>query len=69
MNTLLIFLALSCPKTEIVNTSGFPWNDYDQSILTQAKRRCGELYSDAPCVKWMKKYEKFSYSVLCGSQK
>lgn len=67
MNTLLFLLSISCPKTIIQNTSKLPWNDHDQSLLNQANKRCGEYYSDAPCVKKFIKYAFQSYSVVCGS--
>ena len=53
----------------MLNTSKFPWNDYDQSMLKQAEKRCGELYDDSPCVKLFKKYDKLSYTVICGEKK
>lgn len=66
MNLLALLFALSCPKPEVVNTSDLPWNDHDQKTLEYAKKRCGEIYPDAPCVKWFKKYAFQSYSVICG---
>ena len=57
----------SCPQTKMLNTSKYGWNDYDMDMLKQAKKRCGELYPDAPCVKLFKKYDKLSYSVICGA--
>lgn len=68
MIEFLLAVSLSCPNVKIVNKSGLPWNDYDQSMLNQAKKRCGELYQDAPCVKLFKKYEKQAYSVICGAK-
>lgn len=64
----LLFLAISCPSTEIINTSGYPWNDYDQEMLEYSKKRCSELYSDAECVKMFKKYGEKDYSVICGQK-
>ena len=56
-----------CPRTTMTNISGYPWNDYDRSILKQAKKRCGEIYPDAPCVKLFRKWGKQDYSVICGN--
>lgn len=65
----VITAALACPETSMVNTSGYPWNDYDRSILTQTKRRCVQIYPDSPCVKMFKKWGKQDYSVVCGAKK
>ncbi len=68
MNLLVITLfSLSCSKTIIVNTTKYPWNSFDQKTLNQAKKRCGEIYPNAPCVKWFKKYGSIDYSIICGN--
>lgn len=59
----------SCPKTVMLNTSKFPWVDYDYEILDYSKKRCGQMYQNSPCVKLFKKYNKQQYSVICGSKK
>lgn len=69
LNSLLFILALTCSDTVIKNTSKYPWNDYDTQILTYLKRRCGEVYPDAPCLKWMKKWGEKDYSAICTGQK
>jgi hypothetical protein len=56
-----------CPRTTMINTSGFPWNGHDRKTLKYTKKRCGEIYPDAPCVKWFKKWGKQDYSVICGA--
>lgn len=66
---LLVLAALSCPATKMQNVTKFPWNDHDRSILQQARKRCGELYQDAPCVKLFRKYGKQDYSVICGAER
>ena len=66
--TILLLLSLSCPTVKMQNVSGYPWNDYDRSILKQTTKRCGELYPDAPCVKLFRKWGKQDYSVICGSE-
>lgn len=65
----LLVILLSCPTTTIQNTSGYPWNDYDTSILNQARKRCGEIYNDSPCIKLFKKWGKQDYSVICSEEK
>jgi hypothetical protein len=67
MTSLLLLAALSCPKTVIVNTSGHPWNKQDQETLDYTRKRCVQIYEDAPCVKWFKKWGKQDYSVICGA--
>jgi hypothetical protein len=69
MNLFFFLAALSCPKTIVVNTSGYPWNKEDAEMLRQAKVRCGEIYEDAPCCKFIKKYGFNDYSVVCGAPK
>lgn len=61
-----ILLALSCPNVVMLNTSKYPWNDYDHSMLTQAKLRCGQIYKGSSCVKLFKKFDVNSYSIVCG---
>lgn len=65
---VILITAAACPSTKMLNTSGHPWNDYDKSILAQTKRRCGQIYPDAPCVKLFKKWGKQDYSVVCGAK-
>ena len=55
-----------CPKTKIVNTSGYKWNNFDATTLNISKRRCGELYSQSPCVKTFTKWGERDYRVICG---
>jgi hypothetical protein len=64
--SLILLLALSCPDTKMINNSGLPWNKYDYSVLQSAKKRCGEIYPDAPCVKKFYKKEETNYWVICG---
>jgi len=65
---LLLALALACPTTVIENTSKLKWTSYDTKMLNYAKKRCGELYKDSPCVKLFRKFEFQSYSVVCGEK-
>lgn len=63
---LLLISVLGCPAPKMQNVSGLAWNDYDRSILKQAKKRCGELYEDSPCVKLFRKFDFQAYTVICG---
>jgi len=64
-----ITVEYNCPKTKMLNTSKYPWVDYDYEILEYSKKRCSQMYQNSPCVKLFKKYNKQQYSVLCGSKK
>lgn len=66
---LILVAALSCPKPVMLNETSFPWNKRDYQVLRQVKKRCGEIYPDAPCVKLFKKYgDGHDYSVICGAK-
>jgi hypothetical protein len=69
MSYIAILISLSCPKTEMVNVTKYGWNKHDAETLEYAKRRCGEVYEDAPCVKLFRKWGKQDYSVICGGEK
>ena len=69
MLTMVLALTLSCPETKMLNTSKFAWNDHDRVTLAHVKKRCGEIYPDAPCVKLFKKWGEKDYSVICGAPK
>jgi hypothetical protein len=64
-----LLLALTCVLPIMQNTSKFPWNDYDRQELKYAQKRCGEIYSDAPCLRLFRKYNFQQYSVVCGKAK
>lgn len=63
-----IFIAFTCPVPKVVNTTKFPWNRHDEKTLSYANKRCGQVYKDAPCVTWFKKWGKQDYSVVCGGR-
>lgn len=66
---MLLLAVLSCPQVIMVNETVKPWNKRDYQILRQVKKRCGEIYNDAPCVKLFKKYgDGHDYSVVCGAK-
>ena len=66
---IAIVLALSCPQTKIENASGLEWVRGDDEALASAKKRCPEIYPDAPCLKWFRKYEFQAYDAICGAPK
>ncbi len=63
---IVALLLAACPKVYEVNKSGFPWNEHDKETKNYCQKRCTELYEDAPCLKLFKKYDKMSYTCLCG---
>lgn len=64
---LLLLLALSCPKTILINQNKQAWNESDYKVLKSAEKRCGEIYPDAPCVKkFYKRPTEQSYWVICS---
>ena len=64
----IILLTLSCPQVKMVNVSGYPWNSYDRKELRYARKRCGEIYPDAKCVKLFRKFGKRDFTVICGAE-
>ena len=65
---LLLSASLICLPTKMINTSGFPWNDHDKSILKRARYVCSKdarYASDTPCVGMFHKKEERGFLVLC----
>lgn len=64
-NILTLSIFLSCNEPKIENYTKV-WNNADQLHLEFAKKRCPEIYPEAPCVKLFRKKEKLVYNVICG---
>ena len=67
----LVFVALtaiSCPITQVVNKTG-EWNQQDRAALATAKKHCGTMYLESPCLKMFRKVENGVYTALCGAGK
>ena len=62
---ILLSLALSCPKTVLVNFPT-PLTSYDKEMVANAKEGCRTKHPNAPCLKSMKKTGKDSFWALCG---
>lgn len=64
----LLFLALSCPVTNLEGWSDkTQLSERDQMALTQAVKRCPELYSKSPCLKrFIKRPGQYNYWAICG---
>lgn len=63
-----LLMALHCPNVIMINLTNEPWSKHDKMMLSKAKKRCGELYSNARCVKTFKKLGFQEYSVICGAE-
>lgn len=66
---IVAFVLLSCPITQMVNLSKFPWNDYDKEMVSYATKRCSQLYKRSPCLKIFTKKDEQDYTVICGAKK
>jgi hypothetical protein len=62
------YFLLSCAATIMINLSNQPWNKEDDANVLVAKSRCGEIYSDAPCLKKFIKKEPNNYNAICGEE-
>jgi hypothetical protein len=60
---------LICPKTNMINVSGIPWNKDDYAKLDKAKVRCGQLYRKQYCLVIFKKWREHGWSAICGLPK
>ena len=67
MLSLIVLAALTCPKTIVINKA-IIWDQSDTQMLDTAKKRCGEIYPDAPCLKKFIKKDEDSYWAICGAQ-
>lgn len=66
--TLILSVLINCPATKIVNPGGF-WDDQDEQALSVAKKRCGQIYQNSPCLTTFKKIEEGVYTAICGATK
>lgn len=65
---IVFLLALSCPSPEIFNHTK-TWNTADEKAFNTAKKRCGEIYKTASCVKSFTKVKENTYRVICSEKK
>lgn len=59
-------LIAGCISITVSNLSPEPWNDRDQEQMRFSEKRCAEIYSDAPCLKYFEKYDVLAYRATCG---
>lgn len=68
MNSFLLALALTCPKTIMINHTTYPWNSNDTWNLNTAYKGCKRIFVNSPCVKKFIKSGKQDYQVVCGKE-
>jgi hypothetical protein len=44
-----------------------PLTERDEGAIKQAKKRCAEIYPDAPCLKKLQRMEDGVYRAICGT--
>lgn len=62
----IFMLTATCPQPNLINTTKYPWNDFDKKTLKVASKRCGTKYERSPCVKVFMKRGERAYWVICG---
>lgn len=65
MLVLSVALAAQCPETKLV---GFdkPLDENEREVLANAKKRCGEIYPEAPCLVKFEKRGERNFWATCG---
>lgn len=63
--TMSLGIQVLCPVPEVRNKTKV-WNNFDRQVFKQAQKRCGELFSESPCLKIFLKSEEMVYSVMCS---
>lgn len=66
--TILLYLALNCPQTRVVNDTG-SWSKSDQKSLEWANKRCSALFPASPCLKLFRKRAERTYWAICAADK
>jgi len=62
---LSTLLSGACPETNLIGFDA-PLTQQETANLNQAKKRCGELYPDAPCLKSFEKREEGVFWAICA---
>lgn len=55
-----------CPPVKVINHTN-EWTLGDKRALNRAKKRCPQIYADAPCLKRFDKLANLRYTALCGN--
>ena len=69
MISILLAMGLTCPATIVTNNTSGPWTDVDNQNFNIALKRCTELYSNSPCLKYFIKKQELTYQAICGKGK
>ena len=62
---LSAILLSTCPETKLIGFDA-ELTQQETANLNQAKKRCGELYPDAPCLKSFEKREEGVFWAICA---
>lgn len=74
LKPVVLAFTLTCSQTQFVNYTSDEFNSHDYRVYKTAKKRCKNLYPDAPCVKvFIKKYsisndKSIHYNVICSEK-
>jgi hypothetical protein len=60
-----MFLSL-CTLTIIINLTSRPIDSFDKQTMVYCKKRCPQIFSDAPCLKRFVVKEDRVYNCICG---
>jgi hypothetical protein len=69
MTSILLFIALSCPKLDL---QGFtpPFTEGDKKAIESAIKTCPERFKKSPCpVRIVKHSPQLHYAVTCGEKR
>lgn len=66
MLTFIVATMLTLQCSEPVIISKKPLTEFDLWTLERAKKRCGEIYPNSPCVKVFHVVKPKTYRVICG---
>jgi hypothetical protein len=62
---LSLVLSNGCPSTKLIGFNA-PLTQDETESLNHAKKRCKEIYTDAPCLKSFEKREEQVFWAICG---
>lgn len=65
----ILAAAILCDPVTVINRTPYPINNFDTETLARATKRCKELYSKSPCIKYFIKTGAKDYQVVCGKEK
>ena len=67
IETLALYLAVSCPAIVMQNRTKWPWNTHDRETMAYCQNHCSKEYDYANrCLKLFVKWGKQDYHCICG---